>query len=77
MGVNRHLGFPSIENGLWNGVLEKRDSRESRCWRGSASVVMMGRCRVPMTPRWSRKVVWTVSVSTNWRDMRLGPHSVR
>ena len=43
----------------------------------NASVVMMERCRVPMTPRWSKKVVWTVMVSSILREMRLGSHMVR
>jgi hypothetical protein len=30
-----------------------------------------------MTPRWSRKAVWTVTVSTVWREIRLGSHMVR
>jgi len=41
---------------------------------GSASVGVMGRCRVPMTPRWSRTAVWTVSVSPIWREMRPRSH---
>ena len=43
----------------------------------NASVVMMGRCRVPMTPRWSKKTVWTVAVSSIWREIRLESHMVR
>ena len=37
----------------------------------------IGRFRVPMTPWWSRKAVWSVTVSSVWHEMRLGFHIVR
>ena len=44
---------------------------------GNASVVMIRRYRVPITPKWSKKVVWTVTVSSIWREMRPRFHMVR
>ena len=44
---------------------------------GNASVVMMESCKDPMTPRWSKKAVWTDTVSSIWRELRMGSHMVR
>ena len=43
----------------------------------NASVYMIGRCKVPMTPSWSRKAAWTVTVSFVWSEMCLESHMVR
>ena len=42
-----------------------------------ASVDMIGRCKVPTTPSWSIKAVWTVTMSSVWHQMCLGSHIVR
>ena len=56
----------------------KRETLEGLANGGvNASVVRIGRFKVPRTPRWSQKAVRTVVVSSVWREMRWGSHIVR
>jgi len=50
VGVHRHLRFPSFEDGLRYGIPEERDSRGLANGEDNASVDMIGRCKVLMTP---------------------------
>jgi hypothetical protein len=44
---------------------------------GRVSPGGMGKCNVPITPWWSRKVVGIVSVSSAWSEIHFGSQSVR
>ena len=43
----------------------------------NASAVRTMRLKVPWNSWWSRKAVWTVTVSSVWREMRWGTYIVR